>query len=442
MTNLANPVVAGLDRYFQLAKNGTDVRTEIAAGVTTFLTMAYIIFVNPAILSEAGVPFAGALFATCLAAAVGSLLMGLLANYPFALAPGMGLNAYFTYTVVKGLGHDWRVALGAVFLSGVVFLVLTLVRIRTLIVDAIPLTLKTSVAAGIGLFIAFIGLKNAGVVAASPATFVTLGQITAKPVVLMLAGLLVTGALAARGYKSAIIIGILGVTLAAIALGIAKPPTGIVQKPEWQSAFWQLDIRGALRTGLLDIIFVFLFVDMFDSIGSLMGLGQQAGFLTADGKLPRANRALLADAIATMAGAVFGTSTVVTYIESATGVSEGGRTGLTAVVVSFLFILAMFFAPVVGAIPPYATAPALVLVGALMIRSVLSIQWDDLTEALPAFLTLLAMPLTFSIANGLALGFIFYALLKLMTGRAREASPLVYVLAVLFILRYVYLSGE
>jgi adenine/guanine/hypoxanthine permease len=435
-------IAAKLEGFFQLSANHTNIRTEIAAGVTTFLTMAYIIFVNPAILSEAGVPFAGALFATCLASAVGSLMMGLLANYPFALAPGMGLNAYFTYTVVKGLGHDWRVALGAVFLSGVVFLVLTLARIRTLIVDAIPLTLKTSVAAGIGLFIAFIGLKNAGVIAASPATFVTLGHIISKPVLLMLGGLLITAALAARGYKSAIIIGILTVTAAAIALGVAKPPAGLIQKPDWQSAFLQLDIRGALRTGLLDIIFVFLFVDMFDTIGSLMGLGQQAGYLTADGKMPRVNRALLADAIATIAGSLFGTSTVVTYIESATGVSEGGRTGLTAVVVAFLFLLAMFFAPLVGAIPPIATAPALVLVGALMIRSVLSIKWDDLTEALPAFLTLLVMPLTFSIANGLALGFIFYALLKLLTGRAREASPLVYVLAVLFILRYVYLGSE
>ena len=314
-------------------------------------------------------------------------------------------------------------------------------RIRTLIVDAIPLTLKTSVAAGIGLFIAFIGLKNAGLVVASPATLVTLGHITSKSVVLMLCGLLLTAALAARGYKSAIIIGILAVTVAAIALGVAKPPSGFIQKPDWQSAFLQLDIRGALRVGLLDIVFVFLFVDMFDTIGSLMGLGQQAGYLTAEGKLPRVNRALLADAIATIAGSLFGTSTVVTYIESATGVSEGGRTGLTAVVVAFLFLLAMFFAPLVGAIPPMATAPALVLVGALMIRSVLSIRWDDLTEALPAFLTLLAMPLTFSIANGLALGFIFYALLKVLTGRAREASPLVYVLALLFILRYVYLSG-
>lgn len=440
MTNLF--LVEKLDSFFQLTENKTNIRTEIAAGVTTFVTMAYILFVNPTILSEAGVPFAGALFATCVASAVGSLAMGLLANYPFALAPGMGLNAYFTYTVVKGLGHDWRVALGAVFLSGIVFLLLTLARIRTLIVDAIPLTLKTAVAAGIGLFIAFIGLKNAGVVVASPATFVTLGHVISKPVVLALVGLLVTAALMARGYKSAILIGIIVVTLAALVLGIAKPPAALVQWPDWRSTFLQLDIRGVLRIGLLEIVFVFLFVDMFDNIGSLMGLGQQTGFLDSEGKMPRINRALLADAIATTAGALFGTSTVVTYIESATGVSEGGRTGLTAVTVAFLFLLAMFFAPLAGVIPPMATAPALVIVGALMMRSALEIDWRDMTEAVPAFLTMLAMPLTFSIANGLALGFIFYPLLKLLTGRAREASPLCYVLAGLFVLRYVYLSGE
>jgi AGZA family xanthine/uracil permease-like MFS transporter len=334
------------------------------------------------------------------------------------------------------------VALGAVFISGVVFLILTLARIRALIVDAIPLSLKTSVAAGIGLFIAFIGLKNAGVIVASPATFVTLGHIISKPALLALGGLLLTSVLLAHGYKSAIIIGILAVTAAAMILNLTQPPTSIVQIPDWRSTFLQLDIRGALRTGVLDIIFVFLFVDLFDTIGSLMGLGQQAGYLTADGKMPRVNRALFADAIATIAGSLFGTSTVVTYIESATGVSEGGRTGLVAVVVAFLFLLATFFSPLAGAIPPIATAPALIIVGALMIRAVLSIKWDDVTEAIPAFLTMLAMPLTFSIANGLALGFIFYPLLKALTGRAREASPLVYLLALLFILRYVYLGGE
>ncbi len=431
-----------LESFFKLKENNTTIRTEVAAGVTTFLTMAYIIFVNPSILSEAGVPFAGALFATCIAAAIGSLMMGLIANYPFALAPGMGLNAYFTYSVVGAMGYDWRVAMGAVFISGVVFLILTLARIRAMIVDAIPMTMKTAVAAGIGLFIAFIGLKNAGVIVASPNTFVTLGHIISTPVLLALGGLLITAVLMARGFKSAIIIGILAVTAAAIAFKLTKLPTGVVQMPDWRSTFLQLDIRGAFKLGLFDVVFVFLFVDLFDTIGSLMGLGRQAGYLTADGKMPRVNRALFADAIATIAGSLFGTSTVVTYIESATGVSEGGRTGLTATVVAGLFLLAAFFSPIAGAIPPIATAPALIIVGALMISAVKAIDWDDITEAIPAFLTILAMPLTFSIANGLALGFIFYPLMKVLTGRWREASPLTYVLAALFVLRYVYLGAE
>jgi adenine/guanine/hypoxanthine permease len=439
---MKSSITAALERLFKLSENNTTIRTEIAAGLTTFLTMAYIIFVNPQILSEAGVPFSGALFATCLSAAVGSLMMGLLANYPFALAPGMGLNAYFTYTVVKTMGYDWRVALGAVFISGVAFLILTLARVRAMIVDAIPMTMKTSVAAGIGLFIAFIGLKNAGVIAASPATFVTLGHVTSKPTLLALGGLIVTAALIARGYKTAIIIGVFLVTAVAILLNLSKLPTGALQTPDISSTFMKLDVVGALRLGAFDVIFIFLFVDLFDTIGSLMGLGRQSGYLTPDGKMPRVNRALFADAIATIAGSIFGSSTVVTYIESATGVSEGGRTGLTAVTVAALFVLAMFFAPVAGAIPPIATAPALIIVGALMIGAVTSIKWEDMTEAIPAFLTMLAMPLTFSIANGLALGFIFYPLLKVLTGRWREASPLVYALAVLFVLRYAYLGAE
>jgi AGZA family xanthine/uracil permease-like MFS transporter len=441
-TETSNPISGSLEHLFKLSENNTTVRTEIAAGVTTFLTMAYIIFVNPTILSEAGVPFSGALFATCISAAIGSLMMGLIANYPFALAPGMGLNAYFTYTVVKGMGYDWRLALGAVFISGIVFLILTLARIRAMIVDAIPMTMKTAVAAGIGLFIAFIGLKNAGVIIASPATFVTLGHIISTPVLLALSGLLITGVLMSRGYRSAIIAGIFAVTAAAILFNLSKLPTSVIEMPDWRSTFLQLDVPGAVKIGLFDVIFVFLFVDLFDTIGSLMGLGRQAGYLTPDGKMPRVNRALFADAIATIVGSIFGTSTVVTYIESSTGVSEGGRTGLTAVVVAVLFFLAAFFSPIAGAIPAIATAPALIIVGALMISAVTEIKWADMTEAIPAFLTMLAMPLTFSIANGLAFGFIFYPLLKVLTGRWREASPLVYVLAVLFILRYVYLGAE
>jgi adenine/guanine/hypoxanthine permease len=302
--------------------------------------------------------------------------------------------------------------------------------------------MKTSVAAGIGLFIAFIGLKNAGVITASPATFVTLGHVTSKPTLLALGGLIVTAALIARGYKTAIIIGVFLVTAAAILLNLREMPTSALQTPDLSSTFMKLDVVGALRLGAFDVIFIFLFVDLFDTIGSLMGLGRQSGYLTPDGKMPRVNRALFADAIATIAGSIFGSSTVVTYIESATGVSEGGRTGLTAVTVAALFVLAMFFAPVAGAIPPIATAPALIIVGALMIGAVTSIKWEDMTEAIPAFLTMLAMPLTFSIANGLALGFILYPLLKVLTGRWREASPLVYILAGLFVLRYAYLGAE
>jgi len=430
-----------IEQFFRLAEHGTDVRTEAAAGVTTFLTMAYIIVVNPVILGQAGVPFSGAVFATCVAAAVGTLLMGLLANYPFALAPGMGINAYFAYTVVGALGYTWRTALGAVFISGAVFLLLTAVRVRAMIVDAIPMTLKTAVAGGIGMFIAFIGLKNAGVIAPAEATFVTLGPVATAPCLLALGGLLLTGVLMARGYRTAIVAGILAVTAAAMLLGLAQLPAGFLQAPDWRSTFLQLDVRGAASLGLLDVVFVFLFVDMFDNIGSLMGLGQQAGYLTPDGRMPRLTRALFADAAASMVGALLGTSTVTTYVESATGVSEGGRTGLTAVVVALLFLLAAFFSPVAGAVPAIATAPALLVVGALMIRAVLTIKWDDVTEAIPAFLTLIAMPLTFSIANGLALGFIFYPLLKLFTGRGREASPLVYLLAGIFVLRYAYLGA-
>lgn len=431
-----------LERLFHLRENRTTVGIELQAGLTTFLTMAYIIVVNPSVLSSAGVPFSGALFATCVAAAVGSLVMGLLANFPFALAPGMGLNAYFAYAVVQGMGVPWPVALGAVFLSGVAFVILTLSRIRALVVDAIPRSLKTGTAAGIGLFIAFIGLRNAGVVAANPTTLVTLGDLAEPGTLLSLLGLVVTAALLARGNRGAILLGILGVTVAAIALGLAPRPRGIVSVPDARSTVLALDVPGALRLGVLEVVFVFLFVDLFDTVGSTVGLAEQAGFVTADGRIPRINRALMADSIATITGALLGTSTVVTYIESASGISEGGRTGLVAVVVAGLFLLATFLAPLVGAIPAIATAPALVVVGALMMRSVRSIAWQDMTEAVPAFLTLVGMPLTFSVANGLALGFISYPLVKLLAGRGREVSRLTYALAAIFLLRYIYLGAE
>jgi len=430
-----------LERWFQLSRHGTTPRTEVQAGIATFLTMAYIVVVNPGILAEAGVPFEGALFATCIAAAFASLLMGLIANYPFALAPGMGLNAYFAYSVVLGQGVTWQTALGAVFISGVVFAALTVARVRALIVDAVPDPIKVATAAGIGLFIAFIGLRNAGVVVGSPATLVTLGDFSSAPVLLALGGLIVTAALAARGIKAALILGILGVTIAAITSGLAPAPDGILSTPRPASTFLALDVAGALRIGLLDIVFVFLFVDMFDSVGSFMGLARQGGFIDRSGTMPRMNRALLADSLGTVGGAILGTSTVTTYIESAAGIGAGGRTGLTSVTVAALFILAAFATPLAAAIPPYATAPALILVGAMMMRAVLDVTWTDMTDAVPAFITMLAMPLTFSIANGLALGFITYPLVKLVGGRGREVRPLVWVLAGLFVVRFVYLGG-
>jgi adenine/guanine/hypoxanthine permease len=434
--------MTALDRFFRLRENGTTVRTELEAGLTTFLTMAYILVVNPLILADAGVPIEGALFATAVAAAVGSILMGVLANYPFALAPGMGLNAYFAYVVVLGMGVPWQTALGAVFISGVIFLILTLGRIRELVVKAIPMGLKLATGAGIGLFIAFIGFRNAGLVVASPATLVTLGDLVALPTMLAVLGLVLTAALLARGWKSAIIVGIVATALAAFAFGIADAPRGIMALPDPSGTFGALDIRGALALGILHVVFVFLFIDLFDTVGTLVGLGQQAGFLTPKGELPRAQRALLADSVATTVGAVLGTSTTTSYIESATGVAEGGRTGLTAVTVGALFLLAVFFSPLAAAVPAVATAPALIIVGSLMLKGALGVAWNDATEAVPAFVTILAMPLTFSIANGLALGFITYPLIKLLSGRGREVSILVYVLAALFILRFVYLGGE
>lgn len=432
---------AFLERVFGLRRNGTTVATELGAGLATFLTMAYIVVVNPAILAEAGVPFEGALFATCAAAAAATLVMGLVANYPFALAPGMGLNAYFAYGVVGALGVPWQTALGAVFLSGVLFVALTISRVRALIVDAIPAPLKSATAAGIGLFIAFLGLRNAGLVAPSEATLVTLGDVGSAGTLLALAGLVTTAALVARNVRGAILLGIAGVAVGAFLLGLAAPPSGIVSLPAPGETFLALDIRGALGLGLLEVVFVFLFVDMFDTVGSLTGLAHQAGVVGSDGRIPRVNRALLADSTGTILGSLLGTSTVTTYIESAAGIGEGGRTGLTAVTVAVLFLIAAFLSPLAAAIPSLATAPALIVVGALMMGAARGVAWGDMTDALPAFVTMLAMPLTFSIANGLALGFITFPLVKLLAGRGREVSVLAYVLALLFLLRYLYLGG-
>jgi AGZA family xanthine/uracil permease-like MFS transporter len=428
-----------LDRFFRLKENGTTVRIEVVAGITTFLTMAYITFVNPLILSDAGMDRGAVFVATCVASAIGTLLMALLANYPLALAPGMGLNAFFTYGVVKGMGQPWEVALGAVFISGILFLILTLTKIREWIVDAIPTSQKLAISAGIGLFLGIIALKNAGIVVAHPETFVTLGSLKAGPALLAILGFLLMIALDARRVPGAIIISVLAVTFIGIALGVS-PFAGIVDAPpSLAPTLFKLDIAGALNLGFLAIIFAFFFVDLFDNTGTLVGVAHRAGLIGPDGKIPRLQRAFLADSTATMVGAVLGTSTVTSYIESAAGVKAGGRTGLVGVVVAVLFILALVFEPLARSVPGYATAPALLFVACIMARGLAEVDWEDVTEYAPAVVTAIAMPLTFSIANGIAFGFITYGAGKLLAGRFAEAKPAVLFLAALFILKFTLL---
>lgn len=430
-----------LERLFHLEENQTTVRRELLAGLTTFMTMAYVVVVNPQILSESGMPVDGVLFATCISSAVATLVMGLLANYPIALAPGMSLNAYFTYSIVIGRGVPWRTALGVVFFSGVLFLLLTLSKIREQVVNAIPDCLKHGTAAGIGLFIAFIGLRNAKIVVGNPATFVGFGKISDPAVLLASAGLVLISIFVARRLSSAILLGILAITIAGIPLGLSHWPAHLFSLPHPSGTFLQLDLRSAAKIGLGDLIFVFFFVDLFDNVGTLIGVCEGGGFLR-NGKLPRASRALAADAIGTMFGALTGTSTVTSYIESASGVAAGARTGLGNIVIAGLFLVAMFCAPLVAAIPAYATAPALVLVGVLMCGAVARVHWNDFSEAFPAFLTLVATPLTFSIATGLSLGVLSFTFVKLGSGKRREISPLIWVLSVLFALRYAFLGSE
>jgi adenine/guanine/hypoxanthine permease len=430
-----------LERVFHLQENKTTVRTELLAGLTTFMTMAYVVVVNPRILSEAGMPVEGVLFATCISAAVATLIMGLWANYPIALAPGMSLNAYFTYSIVIGRGVPWQTALGVVLLSGLLFLLLTLTNVREQIVNGIPDCLKYGTAGGIGLFIAFVGFRNAGIIVANPSTFVGLGKISDPQVILATVGVLLIAILMARRVGSAILIGIVAITLIGIPLGVSHLPSHVFSWPHPSGTLFKLDLRSAAKLGLGELVFVFFFVDLFDNVGTLVGVCEEGGFLR-DGKLPRASRALLADAIGTIVGAFAGTSTVTSYVESAAGVAAGARTGLGNVVIAALFTGAMFCAPLVAAIPSYATSPALILVGALMCGSVAKIKWDDFTDAVPAFLTLIATPLTFSIATGLSLGLLSFTFLKLFTGRHKEISPLIWVLSILFLLRYAFLGRE
>jgi AGZA family xanthine/uracil permease-like MFS transporter len=430
-----------LQRLFHLEENQTTVRQELLAGVTTFMTMSYVVIVNPRILADAGMPVDGVLFATCVSAALATLIMGLWANYPIALAPGMSLNAYFTYSVVIGRGVPWQTALGVVFLSGLLFLLLTLTKLREQIVNGIPDCLKYGTAGGIGLFIAFIGLRNAQLVIPNKATIVGMGHIGDPQVLLAAAGLIFIAILMARRIGSAILLGIVAITLAGIPLGLAHWPEHFFSLPHPSGTLLKLDLRSASKIGLGELMFVFFFVDLFDNVGTLVGVCEEGGFLR-DGKLPRASRALLADAFGTIFGALTGTSTVTSYIESAAGVAAGARTGLGNIMVAGLFLVAMFCAPLVAAIPTYATAPALILVGALMCGSLARVQWDDFSSAFPAFITLVATPLTFSIATGLSLGLLSFTFIKVGTGKHREISPLIWVLSVLFLLRYAFLGKE
>ena len=430
-----------MDRYFGIAAQGSTIRIELMAGLTTFLTMAYILFVNPLILGEAGLDKGAVFVATCLASAFGTALMGLLSNYPLALAPGMGLNAYFTYGVVLGMHQPWQVALGAVFLSGILFLVLSVTRLREWIVNGIPHSQKLAISAGIGLFLGIIALKNAGLIAPSKETYLTLGDVRAPPALLAALGFVVMVALDARKVPGAILVAVLGVTVLGIALGVSPFGGVMAPPPSLAPLFFKLDLAGALNLGAATVIFAFFFVDLFDSTGTLIGVAHRAGFIQPDGTIPRLRRVLISDSIAIMVGAVLGTSTVTSYIESAAGVKAGGRTGLVALAVAALFLVSLMLAPLAGSVPAYATAPALLYVACIMARGLTEIDWEDPTDYAPAVVTALAMPLTFSIANGIAFGFITYVATKLLAGKFRQVGLTMIVLALLFAVRYAWLSN-
>lgn len=431
-----------LENFFKLKENGTNVKTEFMAGLITFMTMAYIIFVNPSILADAGMPFEGVFIATIMGAVLGTLCMAFITNYPFALASGMGLNAFFAYTLVGQMGLSWQVALGLVLLEGILFIIISIFPIREMIVNSIPMSIKTGISAGIGLFIAFLGLKNAGIIVDDPATFLAMGDILSGPALIALLGLIITGILHARKVRGAILYGIIISTILGWFNGVTPPLNGIVALPsmkDWSTVLFKLDLRGALQIGTITAMISLLFVDIFDTAGTLVGVAQHADYLDEKGNLPKAGGALLADAIGTTGGALFGTSTVTTYVESAAGVGAGGRTGLTGVFVSLFFLLALFFRPIVGLVPSAATAPALIIVGTMMITNITKLDWNDFTEVLPAFVTMIFMPFTTSIANGIALGFIVYPLVKLFTGKGKEVHWLVYTLAALFVFYFIFI---
>ena len=426
------------ERFFKLRENGTTARTEVVAGVTTFLTMAYIIFVNPAILGDAGMPKDAVFVATCLAAALGTAIMGLYANYPIGMAPGMGLNAYFAYAVVLGMGIPWQAALGAVFISGCLFVIVSLVGLRGMIVNGIPRSLRTGITVGIGLFLGLIALKSAGIVVANPATMVTAGDLHKPAALMAIFGFMLIVALDHLRVKGAILLGIAAVTALSFVFG-GNQFNGIVSAPPSLAPTWlQLDIPGALSVGILNVVLVFFLVELFDATGTLMGVAGRAGLLV-EGKMARLNKALLADSAAIIAGSALGTSSTTAFVESAAGVQAGGRTGLTALVVALLFLACLFIAPLAGVVPAYATAPALLFVACLMLRDLTDVEWDDSTEAVPAAVTAVMVPFTYSIAHGIAFGFITYAVLKLLTGRLRDVKPIVWIIAAVFTFKYAYL---
>ncbi len=438
---LTSPPGGFLERYFKLTEHGTTVRTEMVAGLTTFLTMAYIIFVNPSILGDAGMPKGAVFVATCLIAALGTTIMGLYANYPIALAPGMGLNAYFAYVVVLGMGYKWQVALGAVFVSGCLFLLVTLTGLREQIIKGIPHSLRVAITVGIGMFLAIIALKSAGIVAASKATYVTLGDLHQPSVVLAAIGFFTIVALDKLKVRGAILVGILLVTVLSFFFG-GNTFNGVFSAPpSIEPTFLKLDIAGAFSVGILNVVLVFFLVELFDATGTLMGVAKRAGLLVP-GKMDRMNKALLADSGAIFAGSLLGTSSTTAYIESASGVQAGGRTGLTAVTVAVLFLLCLFISPLAGSVPAYATAPALLFVACLMLRDLTELEWDDSTEVIPAAVTALMMPFTYSIANGLAFGFITYGLLKLLTGKAREVHYMVWIIGLVFLYKFIFVGGH
>ena len=429
-----------IERIFNVRERGSSVRVELVAGLTTFLTMAYIIFVNPDILSSTGMDRDAVFVATCLAAAIGSAVMGLWANWPIGMAPGMGLNAFFAFTVVGTLGYTWQQALGAVFISGIIFLLLSLSGIRRWLISGIPQSMRSAIAAGIGMFLALIALKNSGIVVANPATFISLGDLTASGPLLTIAGFFIIAALDALRVPGAILIGILAVTAASILLGVSSFAGIVSAPPSVAPTFMQLDVAGALGTGIVHVVLVMVLVEVFDATGTLIGVAKRAGLLIQGPTHHNTglSRALMADSTAIVAGSMLGTSSTTAYVESAAGVQAGGRTGLTALTVAGLFLLATFLAPLAGSVPATATAPALVYVATLMLREFAEITWDDVTEAAPAVLTAIAMPFTYSIANGLAFGFVTYAGLKLLTGRAREVHAATWIVAALFVMRFVF----